>query len=152
MLCGVRTAREPQGDRHLRGAAGTGSCIDKNGLKEYITHMRRVSRLLLCLWLAVFAVGTAVHATAGTAMALDMAMASDAAMDMPGCAACDDDAGPDADSATCDINCTAPSIALLTSAPAQATFGVAQVLTVPDREGRLGRTGPPDPFPPKPIV
>lgn len=114
--------------------------------------MVRASRLLLCLWLAAFAAGTVVHATAGTAMALDMAMASDAGMDMPSCVACDGDAGADADGVVCDIDCTAPSIAVFTSATAQAFLGIAKVMTVPDREIRLGRTGPPEPFPPKPIV
>lgn len=111
--------------------------------------MSRIRHLIIFMVLAVFAAGTAAQAVVSTEMALTMAVADagEAGMDMSDC--CDTDGATDM--AACDLACTAPLVADLSSA---AQSGPCMR---PQHEPSVvrdlpGRTGAPALDPPRTLI
>ena len=111
--------------------------------------MPKFVRILAVALLAVFAAGSVVHATSTTTMAVKMALGDGGTMDMADCTDCD--AGGDG-GLVCDLVCTAPFV---------ADLGTESVVRVPVPVSTaapngvcdfVGRTGPPDPHPPRTLI
>lgn len=114
--------------------------------------MSKFVRILVVALLAVFAVGSVVHATSTTTMAVKMATANGGPMDMADCTGCDADGNGDESGLACDLVCTAPFV---------ADLGAGTALGVPVGESTaalkgvydfVGRTGPPVPYPPRTLI
>lgn len=109
--------------------------------------MATLVRALLIALVAAFAVGTVAHSASVTVMDVEMALSS-ADMGMSDCQGC-----PDADgqALSCDSICVTPVMAVLPSIrtslpPATSCTACFEVRSV------AGRTGPPDPYPPRSII
>lgn len=112
--------------------------------------LRVTHRSLMLLILALFALGTVSHAFAtgqmqagGAKLAVSEGMLSDG--DCDGC-------GSDqisASDAACQAVCTAPII-MAAGLPTVGTAGIRPQVTPSDSP--LGRSGPPDPYPPRAVV
>lgn len=101
-------------------------------------------RLFIVLALATFVVGFGVKAASAAAMQFAMAMSDDASKKMPPCGACD----ADSEQATCDVECTVPAALLIGQISAGGPMAANERAVV--RSDRfVGRTGPPDPYPPR---
>jgi len=103
--------------------------------------MRRLARILMIVFVAAFAAGTASHVAAATKMSLSMAAVDHAAM--PDCRDC-----PDGQDAACAQACMASLAAICPPAGAVMTGTRTISPTVPERAVD-GETGPPDPHPPR---
>lgn len=112
--------------------------------------MSRPIRALLIVLLALFAAGTAAHA-ASASMSVAMMLAGESGSTMPDCDGCGTDGDGGDVAATCDTVCVAPLAATADAGPS---------LTVPfvdhryaeDAGAHTGRTGDPDPYPPRPFI
>jgi hypothetical protein len=113
--------------------------------------MAKFVRMTVIALLAMFAASTVVHAASATGMSLEMAMADDSGMDMADCVGCDDD-GSGPDGLACDILCVAPMVGLLDSSAASDDIAPSSVLKPVAAYTFSGRTGPPDPFPPRVLL
>lgn len=114
--------------------------------------MSKFVRILVVALLAVFAAGSVVHATSTTTMAVKMALADGGPMDMADCTGCDADGNGDENGLACDLVCTAPSIA---GSGAETALSVPVALSIAAPKGVsdfVGRTGPPDPYPPRTLI
>ena len=114
--------------------------------------MQKFVRILAAALLVVFAAGSVVHATSATTMAVKMALADGGPMDMADCTGCYTDGNGDEGGLICDPVCTAPLVADLGT-----EFTVSVPVAVPTAEPRgvydfVGRTGPPDPYPPRTLI
>lgn len=110
--------------------------------------MSKIARILAVVFLAVFAAGTAAHAAAATDMSLKMSMASmDAGGDMD-CTGCPGDEGQ---AAACDQFCVTTPAALCAPAGIGLPDG-ADVVAILLGSRPDGRTGPPEPYPPRTIL
>ena len=109
--------------------------------------MSKLARILAVVFLAAFAAGTAAHAAASTDMSLKMSMS---AMDgsMPDCQDCP---GDDGQESACDQFCVTTLAAICPPAAAELPQ-VAVLVFLPPAEPSDGRTGPPDPYPPRTIL
>ncbi|MFU0503816.1 hypothetical protein [Pseudaminobacter sp. NGMCC 1.201702] len=107
--------------------------------------MNRLVRVLAVVFLAAFAAGTAAHAAAATNMSLKMSMAT---MDDGGMADCQDCPGDDAQATACDQFCVTTLAAICPPAATEHPH-VAASVSSPPAERSDGRTGPPDPYPPR---
>jgi hypothetical protein len=105
--------------------------------------MSKLARILAVVFLAAFGAGTAAHTAAATDMYLKMSMSG---MDgMPDCQHCP---GGDGQASACDQFCVTSLAAIC--APVAAEFPrVACVLSLPPEGQWGGRTGPPEPYPPR---
>lgn len=112
--------------------------------------MRRPASFVALVFLAIFAASTVVHAANAT-LSVMMALADCSAMDMAGCHACDSGADENGDGLACDAVCLAPLAASLGSDGA-LPINTGQSLTRDDIADLVGRTGPPEPFPPRTLV
>lgn len=108
--------------------------------------MKHARYILIVTLVGLFALGSVVHASTATSMAVGMAVADIQLENTGSCQAC-----PDSDSASplCDFVCLMSFVALLTPFPvepvtAHFTFDDAPDLDFP------GRFGTPDPTPPRP--
>lgn len=115
--------------------------MDIPATARYRKSMSSVRHFILSFVLAVFAVGTAVHAAMATEMTLAMSIADTAeiGMDMPECSGCDKDSKTDM--AACDLACTAPLAADLNGVSSTSP----RVRPQHDRSiavALYGRTGP----------
>lgn len=114
--------------------------------------MPKFVRILVVALLAVFAAGSVVHATGMTTMAVKMALADSGPMDMADCTGCDaDDNGGDGGLA-CDLVCTTSLVADLGT---ESPLSVPVPVSTAGPKGAydfLGRTGPPDPYPPRTLI
>lgn len=107
--------------------------------------MSKLARILAVVFLAAFAAGTAAHAAAATDMSLKMSMSG---MDDGEMADCQDCPGDDAQASACDQFCITTLAAICPPALAELLH-VADVASSPPEEPSDGRTGPPDPYPPR---
>lgn len=108
--------------------------------------------ILVVALLAVFAVGSVVHATSTTTMAVKMALADGGPMDMADCTGCDADGNGDESGLGCDLVCTAPFVADL---GAETALSVPAAVSTASPKGVydfVGRTSPPDPYPPRTLI
>lgn len=106
--------------------------------------MSKFVRILAIVFVAAFAAGTAAHAAGATDMALKMSMSG---MD-GGMADCQDCPGDDGQASTCDQFCVTTFAALCAPAAAEIPH-VAGIVSFPSAEPSDGRTGPPEPYPPR---
>lgn len=114
--------------------------------------MPSLARILFVALLAVFVAGSVANAASTTTMAVKMALAETGTMDMAACTDCDADGDADDDTLLCDLVCTAPFVADLGNESAVGNpFALlhAQPIGVYDF---VGRTGPPDPYPPRTLI
>ncbi|WP_157019375.1 hypothetical protein [Mesorhizobium xinjiangense] len=110
--------------------------------------MVRYVRILTILMLAAFAAGSVVHAANAASMNMKMALTAYDSGDMGDCQDCPD--GSD-DMQACDNVCVSPILAVVPSG--QAGLPRAETATeslVP--HSVVGRTGLPDPYPPRSII
>lgn len=104
-------------------------------------------RALLFVLVAAFASGTVAHAANATSMDLTMALES-ADTDMPDCQGCPDDGSR---LPSCDTVCVTPFVAVIPVAAADMPV-IHSPLAIPAVRQVVGRTGPPDPYPPRSII
>jgi hypothetical protein len=106
--------------------------------------MSRLARFLAIIMLAAFAASTAKHAAHATSMALAM---SDAGMnDCDGCPPPDD-----GEVLACGQACLAPFAALPAASGPVVPVAMAEATGSPVKT-MAGRTGPPDPYPPRTAI
>lgn len=105
-------------------------------------------RSLAILLLAAFTVGTVMHTVGAAAMSVKMTLAAVNGGDMGDCQECPD--GND-DMPACDNLCVSPILAVVPSSqsglPDAKTTTASLIL-----QSVTGRTGPPDPYPPRSII
>lgn len=108
--------------------------------------------MIAAVLLVVFAAGSVVHVASATTMSLEMALSDGAAMKMADCEGCD--AGEDGGESgqACDIVCIAPFTATLVPETALGPRVVAELPAPPGVRDVVGRTGPPDPYPPRTLI
>jgi hypothetical protein len=110
--------------------------------------MKMARQLVIAGLVALFAIGTMVHAASATTMAAEMAMA-DIQLDGSGsCQACPDDSNA---SPLCDLICLTTFVALPTSLEIERAVTHTVFTRSPD-QGTIGQFGSPDPAPPKLII
>lgn len=120
--------------------------MDIAGTEAYgVFSMSKVARILAAVLLAVFAAGTGAHAAAATDMSLKMSMAS---MDDCGMSDCQDCPGDETQGSACDQVCVTTLAAICPPAAAELPH-VGGVVSSPFAKPSDGRTGPPDPYPPR---
>lgn len=110
--------------------------------------MKSRARIMIFVLLAAFALSTVSHAASTTAMSVKMAVGE--ATNMADCKGCGSNEGDDT-SSTCDVACVTPLV---------ATMNADKQLLSPSRRhssdgrdyGFIGRTGPPDPHPPRSFI
>lgn len=106
--------------------------------------MSRLARILAVVFLAAFAASTGGHAAALTDMSLKMSMA-EMDEDMPDCHDCP---GDDGQTSACDQFCVTSLVAICTPAAAELPH-FAGIVSLPPGAPSDGRTGPPEPHPPR---
>lgn len=109
--------------------------------------MSKLARILAIVFLAVFAASTAAQVGAATDMSLKMSVTT---MDS-GMADCQGCPGDDAQASTCDQFCVTVLAAICLPTATELPY-VAVIDSAPPGEQSDGRTGPPDPYPPRSIV
>jgi hypothetical protein len=114
----------------------------------YLLSMFRLARILLVALLAVFAASGVVHAASATTMAVKMALADGDAMDMADCDGCGSGDAGNKSGPPCDMVCIAPFVATVNAETALAFPMSATAVDWASRDF-AGRTGPPDPYPPR---
>ena len=114
--------------------------------------MSKFVRVLVVAFLAVFAAGSVVHATSLTTMAVKMALADSGPMDMADCAGCDSDGNGDKGGLACDLVCTAPFVADLGTGSTLSGPVAVSTATPKGDYDFVGRTGPPEPYPPRTLI
>jgi hypothetical protein len=111
-------------------------------------EMARYVRTFMILMLAAFAAGTVVHAANATTMSAKMTLAAIDGADMSDCQDCTDGNG---NMPSCDNVCVSPILAVVPSG--QPSLPGAETTTEnPVLENVTGRTGPPDPYPPRTTI
>ncbi|MBE0704233.1 MAG: hypothetical protein IH582_13880 [Afipia sp.] len=105
-------------------------------------------RIFMIVMLAAFAAGTVVHTANAATMSAKMTLAVIYGADMGDCQDCSD--GND-NSLKCDNVCISPILAVVPSG--QPSLPGAETITEsPVLQSVIGRTGPPDPYPPRSII
>ena len=121
--------------------------LDKRHAVIYPGKMRKFVRILVFTLLAAFATSTVVHAAGTTTMAVKMALTDGGGMEAE-CKGCDMDKNGDQAGLSCDIGCIVPFVANLghdtALSPRLAASHEAWGLF-----DSVGRTGPPEPYPPR---
>ena len=110
--------------------------------------MVRYVRILTILMVAIFAAGSVVRAENVIGMNMQMALAAIDKGDMGDCQDCPDGGG---DMQTCDTGCLSPMLAVISSGQPV----LPEVVITVDRlvhHSLAGRTGLPDPYPPRSIT
>lgn len=125
--------------------------LDKLSTAVYAYIMVKFVRIFVFALLTAFAVSSVAHATSSTTMSIKMALAGGGAMDMADCQGCGTDTDGEDSGPTCDIVCTVSFAASLGQID---TFNphfarVARPLLV---ERLAGRTGLPEPYPPRTLI
>jgi hypothetical protein len=106
---------------------------------------RTLRHICAALLVLAFALGTVTQAVQAGDMAVKLATAASSDKPMPsGCNACGDD---DMGNMACGVVCAVPTAVM----PDKAAVSDLQSVVITDFEDEfgVGRTGPPDPFPPK---
>lgn len=110
--------------------------------------MARYVRIFMIVVLAAFAVGTVAHAANAATMSAKMSLAVIDGADMGDCKKCPDGKG---DVQPCDNACVSPILAVVPSG--QPSLPGAETTTEsPVLQSVTGRTGPPDPYPPRSTI
>jgi hypothetical protein len=111
--------------------------------------MDRLARILAVVLLAVFAAGTIAHGASATSMSLAMSHDAMAGGDMGDCDGCPP--GDDGKASLCGQVCLAPFAAIPAAVSIELPLVAAEMAASPLQE-MVGRTGPPDPSPPRTII
>ncbi|MCA1404297.1 hypothetical protein I6F26_16545 [Ensifer sp. IC3342] len=111
--------------------------------------MDRLVRIFAIVLLAVFAMGSVAHAANATGMSLTMSAAAMADEDMGDCDGCPP--GDDGKASLCAQFCLATFIAVPAATELELPILAVDLATL-SAEEIAGRTGPPDPPPPRTIV
>jgi len=110
--------------------------------------MARYVRIFMIMMLAAFAAGTVLHAANAATMSAKMTLAAIDGADMGDYQDCSD--GND-NIPPCDNVCISPILAVVPSG--QPSLPGAETTTEsPVLQSVIGRTGPPDPYPPRSII
>ncbi|MGE0653357.1 MAG: hypothetical protein AB7P12_16675 [Alphaproteobacteria bacterium] len=113
--------------------------------------MVKLVRIYVFALLTAFAVGLVAHATSATTMSLKMALADGGAKDMADCQGCGSDKQGDDGGLGCDMVCVAPLLASLSpEGSGPAVTGVSPSARA--LYDLVGRTGPPEPYPPRTLI
>ena len=114
--------------------------------------MPSFARILVVALLALFAAGLVVNATSTATMAVKMALADIDHRDMADCTGCDAGGNGYQGGLACDLACTAPFVADLgTESTLSAPAAVSTVTSTGDYDF-VGRTGAPEPYPPRTLI
>jgi hypothetical protein len=106
--------------------------------------MKPIARIFAVVLLAAFAASTVAHAASITTMSLSMSLADTGDEDMADCTGC-----PGQSKAmSCDLPCTAP-FAATAAAQGSKSPALQSELMVAAATHAYGRTGPPEPYPPR---
>lgn len=138
---------------HLRAAISGGTATPSSlsirmASARILLMVRALRHICAALLVLAFALGSATQAVQATDMAGKLVAASSSDKPMPdGCKACGDD---DMSKMACAVVCAVPA-GVLPSMAAVADLPAAVATCVQDEFG-VGRTSPPDPFPPKPSL
>jgi hypothetical protein len=111
--------------------------------------MDRLARIFAIVLLAVFAAGTIAHGASTTRMSLAMSHGTMAGGDMGDCDGCPP--GDDGKASLCGQVCLAPFAAIPAAVSIELPLVRAGIAVSPLKE-IVGRTGPPDPSPPRTII
>ncbi len=103
---------------------------------------------MLCVFLALFVVGTVAHASGTTAMTLKMELADIGGAGMGDCGGCD---GENDFRSSCDLICVAPCLADI-SADSSVQPPLSSLPETLDVAGFSGQTGPPALNPPQNLI
>lgn len=122
--------------------------VDKGRPVGYLLGMSRLARILVVALLAAFATSSVVHVASATTISVKLALADGGAMDMADCEGC---GSGDTGGAPCDMVCIAPFVANVSAETAPAFPLSATAVTWVSRDF-AGRTGPPDPYPPRTLI
>lgn len=126
--------------------------MDKAAARVYLApRMKGLAHFLAAVLVALFAAGSVVHTVGAAVTDLKMAVAAADGMNMPDCEGCGTGGGDDPAS-ICDIPCITPALAALDVAAAIPRPISVAAQSVPTDHSLTGRTGPPDPYPPRPLV
>ena len=112
--------------------------------------MAKLMRIAVIGLLAVFAVNSVVNTATATTMTLKMAMAVDGEMDMVDCFGSSDPDG--VGDVTCDTVCIAPLLAALGEGSGPDIQLQPALPIHAEVVPGVGRTGSPDPFPPRVFI
>ena len=125
--------------------------LDKFPATAYEYTMVKLVRIFVFALLAAFAVGSVAHATSTTTMSIKMALADGGAMDMADCQGCGSDSGDNNGGIDCDMVCVAPILANLNlEVSVPAVVGISPSASA--FYDLVGRTGPPEPYPPRTLI
>lgn len=109
------------------------------------------TRIFTLALLALFTAGIVVHSAGATSMSLKMALADAGVADLADCQGCGTDTDSEEGGPTCDIVCTVSFAASLgqvdTFSPRFAELARPQRV-----EHLAGRTGLPEPYPPRTLI
>ena len=107
-------------------------------------------RITIVTLLALFVAGVTMHSVNATEMPLKMAMSDGGSVKMADCQGCGDD--DDEKTPSCDIVCMVSFVATLTP-PADTARSQDIVMYIRQAtDDMTGRTGPPEPFPPRILI
>jgi len=109
--------------------------------------MSRLARMLAVALVALFAAGTIAHAAGITTMTVKMSLA-DAGGSPADCQGC---SGNDGKAPLCEQVCVTPLVAVPPAALAAQPAGTCELAPV-RLDAPAGRSGPPDPAPPRAIA
>ena len=126
--------------------------LDNDRALSYFGRMVSLVRTLVVALLIVFSASSVVYATNATTMAVRMALADSGPANMAGCTDCDEDRNGDMGGVTCDIACTPPIAADLGTVSSHCVPVAVSTAAMEGVYGCVGRTGPPDPYPPRPFI
>lgn len=125
--------------------------LDKDSAAVYEYMMVKPVQILVFALLTAFAVGSIAHAAGTTTMSLKMALGDAGVVDMADCQGCGTDTDGDEGGLDCDVVCVAPILAYLS--PEEGVPAVTGLTpSVRAFYNLVGRTGPPEPSPPRTLI
>ncbi|MBA4228765.1 hypothetical protein [Parvibaculum sp.] len=125
--------------------------LDKFPTTAYEYMMVKLVRIFVFALLAAFAVGSGAHAMSTTTMSIKMALADGGAMDMADCQGCGSDGDGDDGGLSCSMVCVTPLLASLSpEGSVPLVTGISP--SVRAFYDLAGRTGPPEPYPPRTLI
>ena len=125
--------------------------LDKSPAVIYELIMTRFVTIFVFAALTAFAGGSVANVTSATTMSLKMALADGGAMDMADCQGCGSDSGDNNGGIDCDMVCVAPILANLNlEVSVPAVIGISPSASA--FYDLVGRTGPPEPYPPRTLI
>jgi len=125
--------------------------LDNSIESVYSNIMKKHVRIFMIMLITAFAVGTVAHAASNTTMSLQMALADSGAMDMADCQGCGSDGDGENEGLSCNMVCVSSLLASL-GVEAHALQVSGPSLSTRSFYDLAGRTGPPEPYPPRTLI